>query len=146
MATQSLKLPQLYTQLGTNTTIDLNVTLGRDQILMVKKGEYQFIPRQESFANKVSLSFFDNPTQDGIYQINNKENTVQNMSFNYNRSESNLNYVPIENLNAKSVGTSIENLFTEMQKNNAINALWKWFIILALLFVVLEIIFQKFLK
>ncbi len=146
MATQSLKLPQLYTKLGTNTTIDLNVSLGRDQILTVKKGEYKFIPRQESHANKVSLSFFDNPTQDGIYQVNNKEKTIQNMSFNYTRSESNLNYVPIENLNAKSVGTSIENLFTEMQKDNSINALWKWFIILALLFVFLEIIFQKFLK
>ncbi|WP_298486307.1 BatA domain-containing protein [uncultured Maribacter sp.] len=146
MATQSLKLPQLYTQLGTNTTTDLNISLGRDQILTVKKGEYQFIPRQESHANKVSLSFFDNPTQDGIYQVNNKEKTIQNMSFNYTRSESNLNYVPIENLNAKSVGTSIENLFTEMQKDNSINALWKWFIILALLFVFLEIIFQKFLK
>lgn len=146
MAAQSLKLPQLYTQLGANTTIDLNVSLGRDQILTVKKGEYQFIPRQESFVNKVSLSFFDNPTKDGIYQVNNKENTIQNISFNYTRSESNLNYVPIENLNAKSVGTSIENLFTEMQKDNSINALWKWFIILALLFIFLEILFQKILK
>ncbi|RKR13304.1 putative membrane protein (TIGR02226 family) [Maribacter vaceletii] len=146
MATQSLKLPKLYTQLGTNTTLDLNVSLGKDQILKVKKGEYQFIPRQISLANKVSLSFFDNPTQDGTYQIINKENIIQNISFNYPRKESNLLYVPLENLNAKSVGSSIENLFTEMQKNNSINALWKWFVILALLFVFLEIIFQKFLK
>ncbi len=146
MATQSLKLPNLYAQLGTSTNLDLNVSLGKDQILTVTKEDYQFIPRQESYANKVSVSFFENPIQDGIYQIKNKENTIQNISFNYTRKESNLNYVPLENLKAQSVGTSIENLFTEIQKHNSINALWKWFIILALLFVFLEIIFQKFLK
>lgn len=142
----SLKAPKLYTQLGSKSVLEIPLELGKDRIVTVEKDEYQFIPRQESYANKVGLFFKENPLYSGIYQIKNKEKIIQNISFNYSREESNLSYAALENLASERIKTSLENLFLELQKDNAINALWKWFITLALLFILLETLLQKFLK
>ena len=142
----SLKTPQLYTQLGSKSVLEIPLELGKDHILSIEKEGYQFIPRQESYANKAGLFFKENPIYSGIYQIKNKKKVIQNISFNYSREESNLNYASLDNFSSNKTKTSLKNLFQDLQKDNAINALWKWFITLALLFILLEILLQKFLK
>ncbi|WP_298476175.1 BatA and WFA domain-containing protein [uncultured Maribacter sp.] len=146
MGEQSLKSPQLYATLGEELKVDIAMETNKDHILSVEKEEYQFIPRQESHANKTSLHFVENPIYDGVYKITNKKNPIQNISFNYSRNESDLNYISLENLNSKTIKNSLETLFSKMQKDNSINALWKWFVTFALLFMILEMLFQKFLK
>ncbi|HAF78447.1 MAG TPA: hypothetical protein DCG42_14120, partial [Maribacter sp.] len=59
------------------------------------------------------------------------------------RKESELLYSPLPENNSS---TSISNFFLESQKNNAINEFWKWFAILALVFVIIETLLQRFLK
>jgi ABC-type multidrug transport system permease subunit len=44
------------------------------------------------------------------------------------------------------VSSSIADFFETSQKENTINEFWKWFAILALLFVFIETILQRFLK
>jgi hypothetical protein len=146
MGTNSLKLPDLYQSIGTNQKLDVRAQLSKDNILKIVQGEYEFIPQQKSFANKVSLYFDENPNEDGIYSIFGKENFYRNLSFNYPRDESNLNFIDVSTINADSRNESISTLFDQMQSDNTINSLWKWFIILALLFMVIEVLIQKFLK
>jgi len=146
MGTNSLKLPDLYQSIGTNQKLDVSAQLSKDNILKVVQGEYEFIPQQKSFANKVSLYFNGNPIEDGIYSIFDKENFYRNLSFNYPRDESNLNFIDISTINANSRNESIAALFDQMQSDNTINSLWKWFIILAVLFMIVEVLIQKFLK
>lgn len=145
MAVQSLKLPQLYQNLGANTAIDIPIKLPKDHILKVVKDQQEFIPQQKSFANKVTLSFFESPAVDGIYQIKNKQEILQNISFNYSREESDLRFLDVNAIASNSINESITTLFQDLQNDNTINALWKWFVILAGVFMLIEVLIQKYL-
>lgn len=146
MGINSLKLPQLYTVIRNSSTIDIPLKLSKDNILKLAKGDYEFIPQQRSFANKIALTFAENPRTDGIYSILNQNKPLKNISFNYERKESDLNYLDFSNLNANTKKESISAVFQEMEKDNAVNELWKWFVILALLFMLIEVLIQKYLS
>ena len=111
MGANSLKLPQLYYQIGTRTEVDIPVAINNDDILKVKKGAYEFIPQQQYYANKTALIFTENPKQGGIYTINEAEKSIQNISFNNPRTESVLSYASMENLPATSRNEDIGALF-----------------------------------
>ena len=145
MGASSLKLPELYHSLGNNQKVDLAAQLPKDHIFRLKHGDYEFIPQQKSFANKVSMYFNVTLASDGIFGVFDKDIFYKNLSFNYPRDESNLNYMDISTLHANSRNASITSLFEQLQSDNAINALWKWFAILAVLFMILEVLIQKYL-
>ncbi len=146
MAVNSLKLPQLYELLGKSTEIDIPIALTKDNILKVSKDDYEFIPQQRLLPKKVSLSFQENPTTDGIYQVTDNSTFLRNISFNYDRKESDLRYLDIAQLKAESKNESVTSFFEETQKANMVNEFWKWFAILALLFVLIETLLQRFIK
>ncbi|MGB5553450.1 MAG: hypothetical protein WBM83_02245, partial [Flavobacteriaceae bacterium] len=141
----SLKLPELYQVIGEGSVIDIPYTLQKDDILKIVGTNYIFIPQQLSLANKVTLNFQNNEMPDGIYTITDGENSIKNISFNQARDESSMNFLNLSEMNATSTQYSVTALFDTLQKNSTINALWKWFVILALLFLLLEIIIQKYL-
>jgi hypothetical protein len=68
------------------------------------------------------------------------------ITFNYNRKESNLEYLNVDALSEDIVTTSISDIFETFEKDNAVTALWKWFVILALFLMLTEIIIQKVFK
>ncbi|MEP3210269.1 MAG: BatA domain-containing protein [Maribacter sp.] len=145
MGINSLRLPELYHSLGNDQKVDIVAQLPKDHILKVSQGEYEFIPQQRTAANKVSMYFGESPVKDGIFGVFDKENFYQNLSFNYPRDESKLVYVDVANVNASSRNESITSLFQQLQSDNTINALWKWFVILAVLFMLIEVLIQKYL-
>lgn len=146
LGANSLKLPELYYVLKNETSVEIPLKLTKDNILKARKGDYEFIPQQASFANKVSLSFIENPTEDGIYSLINAEVPLRNLSFNHDREEGQLVYSDLTNLKAAYKNESIATFFDRMQKDSSINALWKWFVILALLFMGIELLIQKYLQ
>ncbi|MBU2946733.1 BatA domain-containing protein [Zobellia uliginosa] len=146
MAVGSLKLPPLYSVLGQPISIDISTSLGQDDILKLKKDNYEFIPQQQSFSNKVSLSFDESIQEDGSYGIQQNEKNIKHISFNYNRNESNLTYINTEEQKIASISSSIPSLFETIEKDNSITELWKWFVILALVLLFLEVLIQKYLK
>ncbi len=145
MAAASLKLPELYHVLNNNVTIDIPIQLPKDNILTVSKTNTTFIPQQTSFANKVSLSFDEALEEDGIYSILKEDEFLKNISFNYSRIESELQYLDLSTISNETINESIEAVFDKLQKDNTIRSLWKWFVILALLFMLLEVLIQKYL-
>ena len=146
MATNSLKLPELYHMLGKTEEIDIPVAMAKDNILTVAQQDYEFIPRQKFHANRTTLRFAEHPTQDGTYTVFENKIPVKHISFNYSREESKPVYLNLENLDAASGYQSISELFKKLENDNRVNELWKWFIILALLFVLCEVLIQKFIK
>tara|TARA_R110002049_G_scaffold135674_1_gene295257 strand:- start:194 stop:1816 length:1623 start_codon:yes stop_codon:yes gene_type:complete len=146
MGFESLEQQQLYTSIGANMTLDIPVQLAKDAILKVAKNDFEFIPQQQPYANKVVLNFRENPKEDGNYLIKNKETILKQISFNYPRAESDLVFIADNTLNGKTNQTSIATLFENLEKDNTIRELWKWFIILAVLFAFIEIGIQKFFK
>lgn len=146
MGMGSLKLGALYSTLGKETTIEIPVSLSKDNILKLVKENDQFIPQQLLLPKKVQLSFLENPVSDGIYQIKNEDDLLKNISFNYERKESELLYADLQGMPENRVHESVSRFFEETQRNNYIIEFWKWLAILALFFLLLETIFQKLLK
>lgn len=144
MAISSLKFPELYHTLGVPSAIDVATRLGSDDILSVAKEGYEFIPLQQTFPNRVRLSFDQNPTEDGIYTISENGNALQNISFNYPRAESQLSYMDLESFTQANIQDSVVSVFRQLEQDNNITAYWKWFVILALLLALTEVIIQKF--
>jgi hypothetical protein len=82
----------------------------------------------------------------GNFSIFNRNQLIENLSFNYNRTESDL-----ENVNPGAVSdfkeiNNVNSIFDTLQANRADNQIWKWFLLLTFLFVALEILIQKFVK
>jgi len=141
----SLKNPELYATIGENTIIDVSKNSKEDQVLKVAKAGVEFIPLQQSFSNKVQLTFLDNPTTDGTYSLINSNDTLRNLSFNYQREESILRYQNIDDYTVSSIQNDIPKVFENIAKDNSITQYWKWFIIFALVFALVEVLIQKFL-
>ncbi len=146
MGTNSLKLPPIYFEIGRSNEVDISAALGQDKILTVSKPGKEFIPQQQSFANKTTLKFKDNPNEDGVYTVKDGTAVYKRISFNYPRSESELTYMRTEDLEATSYEESVVELFQRLEKDNEVTSLWKWFVILALLFALMEILIQKYFK
>ncbi len=146
MGVNSLKRVGLYHTMGGQINLDIAKKVAKDHILKVSKDGFEFIPQQLAHANKVSLTFNENPFEDGIYSVNENGNTLKNISFNYPRAESDLKFLDFDNLSATSKQSSISALFQDLQNDNSINALWKWFVILAVLFILIEVLIIKYLK
>ena len=143
MAQSSFQMPQTYQTLGKPNTVDISAEIGNDDILKVAKDGYEFIPLQQTFPHRVRVSFDQNPTEDGIYSVLQNQQVLQNISFNYPRTESQLKYLDIGSLENMNSMDSIPELFEYLEAENNITAYWKWFVILALLLALIEVLIQK---
>jgi hypothetical protein len=132
--------------IGNNTSYLVDVTLAKDEILTVKNQAEQFIPVQQLLNNKVQLFFNDYPEKAGNYTIYDSKKAVENISFNYPRTESNLDLVNKNILSDYKTNDSISTIFDTLQSNRTDNQIWKWFIIFALLFLALEVAIIKLVK
>jgi hypothetical protein len=128
--------------MGSDNSIDIPELMQQDRIISVQKGGEQFIPMQQAIGQKTRLWFSEYPKEPGTYEL---ENTQLNrsLSFNYSRDESTLTYLEIESMAGVTIRSSVSELFNEIENDNAVTSLWKWFAILALLFILTEVIIQK---
>ncbi|RFN58344.1 BatA domain-containing protein [Marixanthomonas ophiurae] len=146
MAQQSLALPNLYYTIGKQNSFDVPVQLMKDEILKIKDSSSVFIPLQQTKANKVAITTIEEPAVSGTFDIIKDTDFITNISYNYNRNESNLQYLNTENWQGINSSTSISGLFETISEANNINSFWKWFVIFAVLFLLLEMLVLKFFK
>jgi hypothetical protein len=146
MAQNSQKTGVNAIVIGESQPFVVAALLSKDEILTVKNTTESFIPAQQLLNTKVKMTFNDNPTEAGNFGIFNGTNLVQNISFNYNRTESNLALAnPNAAANFKEID-DIESVFNTIQTNRTDTQIWKWFVMLTLLFLALELLIQKFVK
>ncbi|WP_033958851.1 BatA domain-containing protein [Psychroserpens jangbogonensis] len=143
---QSLKVPKLYYNLGEENSIDIATELQQDDILTLVNGENSVIPLQQTYTNKVALKTSDYPNSSGIIAVQNKETFLKNLSFNFSRKESNLAYFDLTNIENATVSESITTTINDIKSATNVNELWKWFVIFALAFIIIEMLILKFLK
>jgi hypothetical protein len=132
--------------IGNKSSYLVPVLLSKDEILTVKNPEEQFIPVQQLLNNKVQLFFNDYPEKAGNYTIYDSKTPIENISFNYPRTESDLNQANESILSDYKTSDSIATIFDTLQTSRTDNQIWKWFIIFALLFLALEMAIIKFVK
>ncbi|WP_299390838.1 BatA domain-containing protein [uncultured Gelidibacter sp.] len=143
---QSLKLPRLYYTVGTQNTIDINTTLQQDAILKLEQGETSIIPQQKTYTHKVQMVTDEFPNTAGIFEVKNKENVVQHLSYNYDRTESALSYMNLADVKHSAKNTSVATAIEDIKSMTNVNELWKWFVIFAVAFLIIEMLILKFLK
>lgn len=143
---QSLKTPQIYYTIGLEHHIDISTLLSQDDILSLQNKEQIVIPQQHVYTNKVELITNEYPTNAGIVSVMNKDQFLKNLSFNYQRTESDLNYFNISEITNLETSNSISSVIDTIKSSTNVNELWKWFIIFALAFLVIEMLILKLLK
>lgn len=146
----SFKHAQLFYRIDANNKIDLNTTIDNDKVLRIANSKNSFIPLQQKFQNKVSLTTKNKPLTAGIYSVLKDSDTIAQLAYNYTKEESSLKFLNLNDLkkaNKKvTISSSIAKTFKEINKKNEVHWLWKWFLSLAIVSLLLEILILKFYK
>jgi hypothetical protein len=113
-----------------------------------------FIPAVTVLNRGTRLSFEGTVNQAGHYLVKQENEILTSLSFNYNRQESDLRYftadelknrISSSNLDKISVIDNVSGNFTEvLQELQKGIQLWKWCIVLALLFILTEAAIARF--
>ncbi len=146
MAQHSLPLPKLYYEIGKQNTYAVPVKLLQDEILTLKDSTFNFIPLQQTKETKVLVTTEDEPSKAGIFSIEKDKLSLENISYNYHRAESVLQYANPEDWEGVTIYQNVDDVFNAIASENTINSYWKWFAIFALLFLILEMLILKFYK
>lgn len=142
----SLQLTNLYYTLGKENTFDVQTSLGQDAVLSIAKADEEFIPLQQTNNNKVRLTTDEFPSEAGIYSIKNQDTELQQISYNFDRKESTLQYHNMAQSYPNQTHTTVAQFFEDLKNEQSVASLWKWFVIFALLFLCIEILILKFVK
>jgi hypothetical protein len=146
----SFQHSKLYYYLDAENKIDVETNLEKDEILNFSNSESSFIPNQQSLQNKVTISTKEQPNNAGFYDILRKKDTIQTLAFNTPKEESLLNFMDLNSLTETndniSIFSSISAIFENLNENNEVHWLWKWFLSLAIVSLLLEILILKFYK
>lgn len=147
IALQSLQPDQLFYRIGERAVIDVEISLGSDEVLSIKEPSGQrLIPRQTAYANRVQVVLDGDVNQPGIYSILDAEgNTVKQFAMNYDRTESFPVYASLEDLDQIETAVNLETLLTDLTQENSAEQLWKYFILGALLFLLIELLLLRLL-
>jgi len=132
--------------IGEKNNIFMNAALNKDDILTIKNKDLNFVPVQQILDKKVKITCNDKPEFAGNYGVYKSDEVIKNVSFNYNRTESVLSESADNLLADFTQKDTISTVFDTLQFDRTNNELWKWFVILTLLFLVLEVLIQKFVK
>jgi len=155
MALLSNEKEKLGYFIGVDKKVELDNISSTDEGLVKIKGEgIEFIPKQLNINEGIRLGLGDEIQIPGIYKVMSKEKIVKEIAFNYDRTESELRYLKEDDIKSK-MGDRINFYGENSDKVNfseLINSkqrgieFWKWAIILALLFLAIEVLLLRFWK
>jgi hypothetical protein len=156
----SLSAQKISFTVGQNTFFDLpknkNINMSSSiEIEKLESGE-KFIPANSSSIRGTRLEFAGQITDAGHYLVHNDNSTISAMAFNFDRKESDLRYYNNSELKDKfevlqlknaSLVTNVESNFSEIfdELQNG-KQLWKLFVLLGLLFILVEVLIARFWK
>ena len=162
-------VPMLY-KMAISTAKDIRIayTIGKDDVLessnlfsgtgemvyKLKGKSEEFIPEQRVVGSKVILGVNNQISEAGFYNLFlNPEETLDKFAFNFDRKESNLDYYNQTDLeevvgNQAQIieGTNAVDLTQVIGERSRGIVLWRWFVIAALAFLVLETLLLRLWK
>jgi len=144
----SFQHSKLYYFLDDKNIIDIETKLEKETVLNLSNSKSSFIPTQQTFQNKVTITTKEQPNNAGFYHVLRKKDTLQILAYNTPKEESLLNFMDLNSLKEKNitVSTSITDVFKDLNEKNEVHWLWKWFLVLAIVSLLLEIFILKFYK
>lgn len=170
LTNHALFVPLMYKMalIGGNVT-DLSYTLGKDKLLNIneislnvddriklKNEMFEIYPLIEKRNNQNYISFFEDLPSAGFYDVYKNEDFVKTVAWNDNRAESKMSFCDKEEVDKilKDNGINIlamldydkmksENMMETIVKDTSV---WKIFVIIALISLLIEILILRFWK
>jgi Aerotolerance regulator N-terminal len=159
MSILSLKPSPIYYQTAQNEAIEVegNATQTEKPMHIINdKKSADVIPEHRIVNGKTTLFTQNQINEAGHYQVVDNTTILNGLAFNYNRKESNLEFTTAENLqktiedgdlkNVSVIEPNEKSLTKSIQEINDGKKLWKWFLILGLVFLALEILIIRLFK
>ena len=114
----------------------------------------EFIPEQRIVGTRVFLGIDEQLSEAGFYELFlNREEPLDHFAFNYSRRESDLDYFSPEDLQNRlgeqvsMIDTADDNaITTAITEQSQGIVLWRWCLILALVWLALEVLILRFWK
>ena len=146
------KRPLAYT-LGKDAVLEADHQSGNsDLVYKLGSEEREFIPQQRVVGSKVFLSINEELNEAGFYnRFLNQAEVREQFAFNFNRQESDLSYYSPgelrERIGALANVIDVQNrevLTATIEERSQGIVLWRWCLILALVFLAIEILLLRF--
>ncbi len=148
IAKQSIEIDKLYYILQEQNRLEINKKINKNQLIKFSNSKNSFIPKQKTSSNKISLYTYKEPKERGFYNVSLEKDTLKTIAFNISPKESLLSFQNLNNIQNKNIFAydSIKELFTEIDKKNKVQWLWRLFLAIAIVSLLLEILILKFFK
>jgi hypothetical protein len=157
MALLSQRPKPLFYTIGENTSVSFPTTNSQEAIYHLKKKDFDVIPALRTQNGNHLLNFHQQIRTAGHYRLYNEEQQLLGgLAFNYNRLESNLTSYSTAELhdiisnmgwnNVQVVDETNKSLAALLRFGDQGEPLWKYCIILALVFLSIEMILTKIWK
>ena len=153
MAISTAKEKRIAYTIGKDELIEAsNSITGADLVYKIKGASEEFIPEQTVIGPKVLLGINGQITESGFYDLFLKEGELlEKYAFNYDRKESemaNLNNADLQNVSNDLIkiidNTAAASLTPIIGERSHGIVLWRWCLILALIFLGLETLLLRF--
>lgn len=142
---------------GTDSRFDFVMsTDNSQQTAQLVRGPQRYIPRQQFLGTRLSVYAGSEHSRSGYYSLEKAEEKIATIAFNRPATESDLARYTTEDLQDYISKTNMTNLSVLQADAPALSAtfaewqqgkhLWRYFLAAALFFVLIEIIFLRFLK
>jgi len=161
MIMQTHQQKKLYETIGSGKPLEMVVADDKDEtmaddVLHIKQGEIEWIPEiKRKNKNEFALINIKWP-QEGIYKIEFRKKEIEQIAVNYDRSESDFSIWSTEELlqqiaelklsNFQVINTSTQQVSSRLIQMDQGISLWKWFVVLAILFIFVETIILRLWK
>ncbi len=145
--------PRIAYTIGRDELLEANHQATSGEMVYKMKGESEeFIPEQRVVGSKVFLNANHQVRKAGFYDLFlTRDSLLHQFAFNYNRKESALEYFRPEELSTwagdkVNIISALDNsiLTARIQENSQGIVLWRWCILLTLLFLGIEVLLLRF--
>jgi hypothetical protein len=155
MAVSNIRESAISYFIGDKTRIEVNAPkLAGDKVYKIKGENVEFIPEQFAMGNKILLGLSDQVKKAGFYEVTlDGIDSSQVLALNFDRRESDLRFFnaiqlkekyPQKNVNVvNAANADVSSVVKELDRGTS---LWKLCILLALLFLGVEVLLLRFWK
>jgi len=134
----------LYYTLGENNRVRLKIKNQGDEVVHLRHKKDDIIPYQLNKFNHIELQLNKTPIEAGIYQAVIANDTIKSLAFNYSRRENRLKFLNLPSVNNVYRINSVKQWHQIQKKWKNKKTLWAWFLLIALVFLIIEMILLKY--
>jgi hypothetical protein len=158
IAMYSLHTQALFQTIGNNESIETTKNITGENVYHIKnlKGDFDVIPEHKVIDFKTEIMPHDQITEAGNFNLFAGKELITGIAFNYNRNESALAYYNSDELkdqisksnylNINVLENSEQKLTQTLTELDQGKKLWKLCVVLALLFLAIEVLLLRYMK